>query len=79
MNPKRSNTTLEQLPQHLRENLTQNLCVCHDVSKQTIIHAILDGAHSIEAIKQKTYATAGNQCCTQQIEFLLTQLIKTSK
>ncbi len=75
MNPELLKKTLNQLPKHLTQNLTKNLCVCNDVSKITIIETILKGAHTLEEIKAQTYASEGNQCCKQQIEQLIEHLV----
>ncbi len=75
MNQELLQKALEQLPEHLKRNLTKNLCVCNDVPKLTIIHAILNGAHTLQAIKAQTYASEGNECCKQQIERLLEYLV----
>ena len=71
MNPE----TLKKLPPLLQKNLHKNLCVCNDVPKIDIINAIENGAYTIEQIKDKTYATEGNGCCTQQIERLIECLV----
>lgn len=36
-----------------------------------VINAIADGAVSVEAIKEQTYATDGNGCCRHQVERLI--------
>jgi len=64
-----------KLPPLLQKNLTKNLCVCNDVPKIDIINAITNGAHSLEQIKVKTYASEGNECCKQQIERLIECLV----
>ena len=61
----------EKLPEHHRINLDKNLCVCNEVSKIKIIHAILDGADTVSKVREKTYATDGNGCCRVQVEYLI--------
>lgn len=62
---------LDKLPPILKKNLDQNLCVCNEVIKMDIINAIVNGAITVEQIKQQTYATVGSGCCTQQVERLI--------
>lgn len=71
MNPK----TLNKLPPILQKNLDKDLCVCNNVLKRDIINAITNGAHTIEKIKAKTYATEGTECCKKQIERLIECLV----
>ena len=59
---------LDKLPPILNKNLDRNLCVCNDVVKMDIIHAIMDGATTVAEIREQTYATDGNGCCTRQVE-----------
>lgn len=68
---------LDKLPEILKKNLDRNLCVCNDVLKVDIINAIDKGATTVEAIRQQTYATEGNGCCTKQIERLIECLISS--
>jgi NAD(P)H-nitrite reductase large subunit len=68
-----------KLPPLLQKNLTKNLCVCNDVPKIDIINAITNGAHTLEQIKAKTYASEGNECCKQQIERLIECLVTEEK
>lgn len=62
---------LDKLPEVLKKNLDRNLCVCNDVVKMDIISAIDQGATTVEMIRQQTYATEGNGCCTKQVERLI--------
>jgi NAD(P)H-nitrite reductase large subunit len=39
--------------------------------KMDIIHAIVNGANSVEKVKRKTYATMWVGCCMQQVEQLI--------
>ena len=71
--------SLEQLPPVLGKNLDRNLCTCNEVLKIDIIHAIVNGATTVEAVRQQTYATMGTGCCTQQVERLIECLCKTGK
>jgi bacterioferritin-associated ferredoxin len=41
------------------------------VLKRDIINAILNGATTVEEIKNQTYATMGIGCCTQDVERLI--------
>jgi NAD(P)H-nitrite reductase large subunit len=66
---------LEQLPEILKRNLDRNLCVCNEVPKINVIAAIVEGAHDLEAVRQKTYASDGNGCCRRQIADLLECLV----
>jgi len=63
-----------KLPEHHRVNLDKNLCVCNEVPKIKIIHAILDGANTVSKVREKTYATDGNGCCRVQVEYLIDYL-----
>ena len=36
-----------------------------------IINAIVNGATTVEEVKQQTYATMGSGCCLQQVERLI--------
>ncbi|WPE15818.1 (2Fe-2S)-binding protein [Candidatus Thioglobus autotrophicus] len=62
---------LDKLPEILQKNLKKNLCVCNEVKKIDIINAIADGANTITKVRDKTYATSGNGCCTRQVERLI--------
>jgi len=62
---------LDLLPEVLKKQLNQNLCVCNEVKKLDIIKAIINGATSVDDIKRKTYATMGSGCCKQQVERLI--------
>jgi bacterioferritin-associated ferredoxin len=59
------------LPPLLKKNLDQYLCTCNEVLKRDIINAILNGATTVEEIKNQTYATMGIGCCTQDVERLI--------
>lgn len=62
---------LDKLPPILKKNLNRNLCVCNEVPKMDIINAIVNGANTVSAVKQKTYATDGNGCCRREVERLI--------
>ena len=62
---------LDKLPDILKKNLEKNLCVCMEVPKMDIIHAIVNGASTVAEIKKQTYATMGSGCCTKQVERLI--------
>ncbi|GKT12381.1 MAG: bacterioferritin-associated ferredoxin [Thiomicrorhabdus sp.] len=66
---------LDKLPEILKKNLEENLCVCNEVPKIDIIKAIVEGAHELEAVRSQTYATDGNGCCTRQVERLIECLV----
>jgi len=42
-----------------------------------IINAIINGATTVDEVKQQTYATMGIGCCTQDIERLIECLCST--
>ncbi len=66
--------TLDNLPPSLNKDLDRNLCTCNGVLKRDIIHAIVNGATTVEEIQKQTYATLGIGCCRQQIERLIESL-----
>ncbi|MBD3755512.1 MAG: (2Fe-2S)-binding protein [Gammaproteobacteria bacterium] len=70
---------LEKLPEILKRNVERNLCVCNEVPKIEVIRAIAEGADSLEAVRQKTYASDGNGCCRRQIADLLECLVCSPK
>ncbi|MBC8493252.1 MAG: (2Fe-2S)-binding protein [Candidatus Thioglobus sp.] len=62
---------LDKLPEILRQNLKKNLCVCNEVKKIDIINAIANGANTVAKVRNQTFATSGNGCCTRQVERLI--------
>ena len=62
---------LDKLPENLKQDLDKNLCVCNSVPKSVVIQAICDGADTFMKVRAKTYASAGNGCCRQEIERLV--------
>ena len=64
-------TALDKLPSILKKNLDKNLCVCNEVPKIDIIHAIVNGAVTVADIKKQTFATMGSGCCVNQVERLI--------
>jgi len=56
---------LDKLPEILKRNLDQNLCTCNDVPKMDVIHAIANGARTVEEVKNITLATDGIGCCNR--------------
>ncbi|MET0047533.1 MAG: (2Fe-2S)-binding protein [Sedimenticola sp.] len=62
---------LDKLPDILKQDIDRNLCVCNEVLKMDVINAIANGAITLEAVKQQTYATDGNGCCTRQVNRLI--------
>ncbi|HEX5635626.1 MAG TPA: (2Fe-2S)-binding protein [Gammaproteobacteria bacterium] len=62
---------LDKLPSSLRQSLDKNLCTCMDVPAMDIINAIVNGATTLEEVKQQTYAATGAGCCVHQVERLI--------
>ena len=62
---------LDKLPSTFQQILDKNLCTCMDVPTMDIINAIVNGATTLEEVKQQTYAATGAGCCTQQVEQLI--------
>ena len=62
---------LDKLPEILKKDLDKNLCVCNCVPKSVVIQAICDGADTFIKVRAKTYASAGNGCCRQEVERLV--------
>jgi NAD(P)H-nitrite reductase large subunit len=60
-----------ELPRELTKNLSKNLCVCYDVTKQDVIDTIKQGAKTVEEVGRKTYACQGSGCCIRQVERLI--------
>ena len=71
MKPNPAPNPLDKLPPILKKNLDRNLCVCNDVPKMDIINAIVDGATTVDEVRNQTYATMGTGCCTKQVERLI--------
>lgn len=70
---------LLKLPPILRNNLDKNLCVCNEVLKADIIKAIVNGATSLEEVKELTFASDGIGCCKRQVERLIECLTMPSQ
>lgn len=66
---------LEKLPELLKKDLNDNLCVCNEVAKITVIEAIAEGASTLEDVRRSTYASDGNGCCKRQVLRLLEYLV----
>lgn len=52
------------------------VCLCKNISEETIVEAIKNGAHTVEAVKEATTATTGfckGGRCKGKIEELITQ------
>lgn len=62
---------LTRLPELLKRDLDQPLCVCNQVIKRTVIAAIAEGADSVQQVQQHTYASDGTGCCKRQIQALI--------
>lgn len=67
---------LNKLPDILKKDLDQNLCVCNQVIKRDVIQSIVDGADTVEKVCAQTYASDGNGCCRHQIRGLINALIE---
>lgn len=74
MNRELPTEILDKLPALLKMDLDRNLCTCNEVLREDVIHAIANGATTLEAVKQQTYAADGNGCCTRQVLLLLEHL-----
>ncbi|KUJ71990.1 (2Fe-2S)-binding protein [Thiomicrospira sp. WB1] len=62
---------LAKLPDILKKDLNQNLCMCNEVPKIDVIRAIAAGADTREKVQQITYASDGNGCCRRQVARLI--------
>ncbi|MBI3187082.1 MAG: (2Fe-2S)-binding protein, partial [Gammaproteobacteria bacterium] len=62
---------LDKLPSSLKQNLDKNLCTCMDVPAMVIINTIVNGATTLEEVKQQTCAATGAGCCVHQVERLI--------
>ena len=62
---------LDKLPSILKQNLDRYLCTCMDVPKMDVINAIVNGATTVDEVKNQTYAATGAGCCVQQVERLI--------
>ena len=62
---------LEKLPDTLKQNTNKNLCACNEVVKMDAINTIANGTITVEEVRNRTYATGGNGCCTRQVEWLI--------
>lgn len=62
---------LDKLPEILTRNIEKNLCVCNEVPKKVVINAIANGATTLEEVRDQTFATGGNGCCTRQVQRLI--------
>lgn len=67
---------LKKIPETLKRDLDKNLCVCNEIPRLKVIQAIIDGAHTREAVIAATYASDGTGCCKRQVEQLITHLTK---
>ncbi|BCN93747.1 hypothetical protein THMIRHAM_15320 [Thiomicrorhabdus immobilis] len=73
-----TNNPQDALPRELTKNLSKNLCVCYDVTKQEVIDTIKQGAKTLEEVSNKTYACQGSGCCIRQVERLIELLHPSS-
>ncbi|WP_019896249.1 (2Fe-2S)-binding protein [Hydrogenovibrio halophilus] len=58
---------LARLPDILKKDLQENLCMCNEVPKIEVIRAIAEGADTREKVQQTTCASDGNGCCRRQV------------
>jgi NAD(P)H-nitrite reductase large subunit len=66
---------IDQLPDILKRDIDENLCVCNQIPKINVIEAIVNGADDLEKVRQQTFASDGNGCCKLQIKHLLNALL----
>lgn len=71
MKPNVVTNPLDKLPDILKRNTDKNLCVCNEILKMDVINVIANGATSVEEVRNLTYATGGNGCCTRQVKRLI--------
>lgn len=62
---------LNRLPDLLKRDLDEPLCVCNQVIKSDVIKAIAEGANSLQQVQQQTFASDGTGCCKRQIQALI--------
>ncbi|MGE4502994.1 MAG: bacterioferritin-associated ferredoxin [Thiomicrospira sp.] len=62
---------LAKLPEILKRDLEDNLCVCNQVVKIHVIDVIAQGADTVQKVQQQTYASDGTGCCKRQIQALI--------
>jgi NAD(P)H-nitrite reductase large subunit len=60
-----------KLPDLLKRDLDQPLCVCNQVIKRVVIEAIAQGADTLQAVQKQTFASDGTGCCKRQIQTLI--------
>ena len=71
MKPDSDTSPLDKFPSTLKQDLDKNFCTCNEVTKMEIINAIVNGATTVEKVRQQTYATLGVGCCVRQVERLI--------
>lgn len=52
------------------------ICVCFDVSEETIREAIRNGAHTVEAVGEATQAGTGCGGCLEKIQEIIDEELK---
>jgi len=62
---------LAKLPELLKRDLDQPLCVCNQIIKSVVIEAIAEGADTLQKVQQQTFASDGTGCCKRQIQSLI--------
>jgi NAD(P)H-nitrite reductase large subunit len=65
------NEALVKLPDLLKRDLDQPLCVCNQVIKINIIEVIAAGADTVQKVQQQTLASDGTGCCKRQLQALI--------
>jgi NAD(P)H-nitrite reductase large subunit len=62
---------LAKLPELLKRDLDQPLCVCNQIIKRVVIEAIAEGADTLQKVQQQTFASDGTGCCKRQVQALI--------
>jgi len=62
---------LAKLPELLKRDLDQPLCVCNQIIKSVVIEAIAEGGDTLQKVQQQTFASDGTACCKRQIQSLI--------
>lgn len=58
--------------------MSEKVCLCKGITKETIVEAIKSGAHSVEEVKDKTGATTGF-CNGGRCKVTIEKLIEENK
>jgi NAD(P)H-nitrite reductase large subunit len=62
---------VSKLPELLKRDLDQPLCVCNQIIKRAVIKAIAEGADTLQKVQQQTFASDGTGCCKRQVQALI--------